>query len=147
MPAVTVTHVSVFPTRVGVDLDQVIIVDFSHSFPHTRGGGPVAASGVFETATVFPTRVGVDRPRAEHGGAMRKVFPTRVGVDRTMKLRHFLLRRFPHTRGGGPRTYIIYVSGTQFSPHAWGWTARVVGPAGTRGVFPTRVGVDRVKKQ
>ena len=112
---------TVFPTRVGVDLCD-------------RLRNPLY--------TVFPTRVGVDlRPPVTdavapafsphawgwthlplHQPYHQWVFPTRVGVDRGRRGPCRFHRSFPHTRGGGPHP----------APPE---RARLF-------VFPTRVGVD-----
>ena len=75
------------------------------------------------------------------------VFPTRVRVD---LLAIQAIRRvvyFPHTRGGGPNHLVNPSGRCWFSPHAWGWTGvNLVDPFAPR-VFPTRVGVDRRRRQ
>ena len=73
----------VFPTGVGVDRKPPTGGFCFDSFPHRRGGGPIAALRIEAMAEVFPTGVGVDRRRAN----------PRAGQ-----------RRFPHRRGGGPNT-------------------------------------------
>ena len=55
-----------------------------------------------------------------------------------------VIHRFPHTRGGGPYCGVMIVDEERFSPHAWGWTASRSGLKPFAGVFPTRVGVDRL---
>ena len=52
---------TVFPTRVGVDLMTAPTGLRYIRFPHTRGGGPVSAGLAGLNSGVFPTRVGVDR--------------------------------------------------------------------------------------
>ena len=135
----------------------------SHSFPHTRGGGPSIKDNLAIDKEVFPTRVGVDRygqdcrgrqlpfsPHAwgwtelgEHYGVSASVFPTRVGVDRNNTTTHTICWCFPHTRGGGPIMVNFIRASFTFSPHAWGWTALICVRLPHGGVFPTRVGVDR----
>ncbi len=71
------------------------------------------------------------------------VFPTRVGVDRPLACGEARLRRVPHARGGGPVVGRRTRRATRCSPRAWGWTAVPLADRRRRGVFPTRVGVDR----
>ena len=71
------------------------------------------------------------------------VFPTRVGVDLNCRSLLSWLLSIPHTRGGGPLNQFGIDVRKKYSPHAWGWTATLANTAEARGVFPTRVGVDR----
>ncbi len=55
-----------------------------------------------------------------------------------------LIMGSPHTRGDGPSRCIVSIFCPQFSPHAWGWSARrpFIHPVGR--VLPTRVGMVRL---
>ena len=50
----------------------------------------------------------------------------------------------PHTRGDGPNNLLITLKDKRYSPHAWGWTVQGGGQDHPIGVFPTRVGMDRL---
>jgi len=82
---------------------------------------------------VFPTRVGV--------------FPTRVGMDRLRILELGMLARVPHASGDGPQVPPDGIADPQCSPREWGWTAIPGSPATRSGVFPTRVGMDRLARR
>ena len=160
-------NADVLPTRVGVDRILMALSASAQSSPHTRGGGPAQYFATSPPAAVLPTRVGVDRhehqqrptfhrsPHTRGGGPlnamlkvmMADVLPPRVGVDRTKQNRRRFLSSSPHTRGGGPFTVRYRLVSAQFSPHAWGWTARGAKPIYDPAVFPTRVGVDRSQRQ
>ena len=92
---------SVFPTRVGVDQASLAADKTRQRFPHTRGGGPDAATGLVQYLKFSPhawgwtLRIAIQQPETP-------VFPTRVGVDREELLAQIAELRFPHTRGGGP---------------------------------------------
>ena len=67
-----------------------------------------------------------------------------MGVDRTLARLLITKKCFPHTRGGGPLLLNTKRATLTFSPHAWGWTGRVVmenklplGFPHTRGGGPT----------
>ena len=73
------------------------------------------------------------------------VFPTRVGVDLPESRSPEGAGSFPHTRGGGPFNVYDWCISIRFSPHAWGWTVALDNVATLCYVFPTRVGVDRLR--
>src|SRR5271165_5371828 len=52
-------------------------------------------------------------------------------------------RSSPHPRGDGPPTLRCEAKLLQFSPPAWGWSARQVGRKNAGAVLPTRVGMVR----
>jgi len=52
---------------------------------------------------------------------------------------------FPHTRGDGPQREGLPDPRCEFSPHAWGWTVPLQRIRIRPGVFPTRVGMDRLR--
>ena len=77
-------------------IDEIIT---DTSFPHTRGGEPIAALEQCSLSSVFPTH---------------------VGVNRMMMFSFSELRRFPHTRGGEPQRKEALDEDAVFSPHPWG---------------------------
>ena len=85
----------------GVDLEFRSIVTGFLSFPHTRGGGPVAARMAATKIEFSPHAWGWTGP-PWHPARVTGVFPTRVGVDLVNRLDILYWLRFPHTRGGGP---------------------------------------------
>ena len=114
-------------------------------FPHTRGDGPVSVIVSHRRIQFSPHAWGWS------DGTIRMlhtqvVFPTRVGMVRRPRLTPCGTSCFPHTRGDGPRLPAPLVPALAFSPHAWGWS----GTAGRQNragiVFPTRVGMVRLKK-
>jgi len=154
---------NVFPTRVGVDRHSAAPVEsrlvysphawgwtvgcvcpIRHRWriPHTRGGGPDSLNCFSAIMEYSPHAWGwtVVRLIADLNG---RVFPTRVGVDRRLVSSCAGRIRIPHTRGGGPYAPRLPDRGPEYSPHAWGWTARHPHPGLAHQVFPTRVGVDR----
>ena len=74
-----------------------------------------------------------------------QVFPTCVGMVRTKNRDSILNCCFPHMRGDGPLKNSKMGFRTEFSPHAWGWsgTAEITPPFGV--VFPTCVGMVRIR--
>ena len=73
-------YVSVFPTRVGVDLMAAGLMMVASCFPHTRGGGPGEFYIPCAQCSFSPHAWGwtEQMTREERNQA---VFPTRVGVD------------------------------------------------------------------
>ena len=78
--------------------------------------------------------------------AVSFVFPTRVGVDRLTVAGQNIPSSFPHTRGGGPYRFLSGSLRYVFSPHAWGWTVCCYSAVSRLLVFPTRVGVDLIRR-
>ena len=76
-----ITAGSVFPTRVGVDLNTRMSARERISFPHTRGGGPTRHRVCAFLSAFSPHAWGWTDP-IQGVTALRRVFPTRVGVDR-----------------------------------------------------------------
>ena len=74
------------------------------------------------------------------------MLPTRVGMDRLRRPRTRWASRAPHTRGDGPVEDVRCRIKTMCSPHAWGWTEDRNPYEGGDVVLPTRVGMDRWKK-
>ncbi len=143
---VTVGRVPVFPTRVGVDRVGGAGARRAGCFPHARGGGPAAWHGIESGVYVFPTRVGVDRRYRGLARTRRSFSPRAWGWTGSSCGRFAMAKSFPHARGGGPRPPGWSWRRSSFSPRAWGWTD-CVNPVGVGlGVFPTRVGVDRLSE-
>ena len=114
----------VFPTRVGMFRYTRYSATESISFPRSRGDVPATDIGVKATGDVFPTRVGMFR---------RTRSPPRPGAG------------FPHSRGDVPCDAVISHRLPWFSPLAWGCSGLPKHRRGAPLVFPTRVGMFRVK--
>ncbi len=134
----------VFPTRVGVDRTVRTPSPMPCRVPHARGGGPATGSGQIRGMGCSPRAWGwtaVSEQRVVYAA----VFPTRVGVDRMRYSISSWRTRVPHARGGGPTTSWAGTCRSSCSPRAWGWTGQCAHPAADFRVFPTRVGVDRLR--
>ena len=105
------------------------------SFPHTRGGGPLLSCYWAEDTRFSPHAWGWTEMKDEYGD-WDKVFPTRVGVDRAADTEKTSNECFPHTRGGGPACAAAKEAKQSFSPHAWGWTARLDADTDIADSFP-----------
>ncbi len=132
----------VFPTRVGMDRDNLPGGCRCRRIPHTRGDGPDPKRLFRQSPPYSPHAWGwtVRRPAEIVGGA---VFPTRVGMDRPVSAWSGPRRCIPHTRGDGPWLGEHGYTNEKYSPHAWGWTAHAIAFLAQDLVFPTRVGMDR----
>ena len=74
-----------------------------------------------------------------------EVFPTHVGMDRYVIAPEAAEEGIPHARGDGPAHAAARVFQSAYSPRTWGWTD-TRGRAGLqRYVFPTHVGMDRLR--
>ncbi len=135
----------VFPTRVGVDLYARRMFAPAASFPHTRGGGPMGPA-LDRLMTAFSPHAWGWTVDVSGVKTKSDVFPTRVGVDRFHQSASRGKLCFPHTRGGGPGIPTRLAGLVMFSPHAWGWTTPPDEGRMVEIVFPTRVGVDHVRK-
>ena len=116
------SRVRVFPTRVGMDRNNLPISRVPPRFPHTRGDGPA---------------------RRLIMAAQRSFSPHAWGWTAKYMRRKREERRFPHTRGDGPKQATGANAYLMFSPHAWGWTGTGGNLIHILAVFPTRVGMDR----
>ena len=136
----------VVPTRVGMDRAIRTRARKSACCPHTRGDGPVyfpAGCAIIRLSPhAWGWTDGLDRDLR-----WRLVVPTRVGMDRMLPCWRIIWHRCPHTRGDGPPSARSCRSGCRLSPHAWGWTVRRFVPRGPHQVVPTRVGMDRARRQ
>ena len=113
----------VFPTCVGVYRCGPKCGVARNRFPHMRGGVPNARPGTLRS-TRFPHMRG--------------------GVPPLAAIWHSSIR-FPHMRGGVPLDSESTRTVGMFSPHAWGCTESPLIKIGATGVFPTCVGVYRVR--
>ena len=114
------------------------------SIPHTRGDGPLPEGLKALSREYSPHAWGwtCQRVIRWHTG---RVFPTRVGMDRFNTERKCRWSRIPHTRGDGPILRNAFAIPVLYSPHAWGWTADDEYGEQIIYVFPTRVGMDRLR--
>jgi len=131
----------VFPTHVGMDLRVNGIEISVHSFPHTRGDGPMPEPPCYTERTFSPHTWGWTRTRAGTRANV-PVFPTHVGMDLLSSASSKTFLCFPHTRGDGPDVFAKMSVNTGFSPHTWGWTGGKMRGLQRRKVFPTHVGMD-----
>ncbi len=130
----------VFPTHVGVFLDENTLTGFSKSLPHARGG-------VSNMRFCFRP-VGESSPRTWgcfHVSLFRildqVVFPTHVGVFLVYIRELAVERRLPHARGGVSKKPVPAPTNRGSSPRTWGcfWCRRRWSEFDL--VFPTHVGV------
>ena len=97
---------AVFPTRVGMDRYDEAQLQAYRSIPHTRGDGPMLASGDSAGFLYSPHAWGWTDTRLS-ASLCALVFPTRVGMDRSQSLQPEGRRCIPHTRGDGPQDSTI----------------------------------------
>ena len=134
----------VFPTRVGMVRLTRGWRRWWSSLPHTRGDGPATMDSVLKNGTSSPHAWGwSDIRRTRRPG--RGVFPTRVGMVRRRRRRSGGMRCLPHTRGDGPALSLPVNHTGVSSPHAWGWSGSQITSGAFSGVFPTRVGMVRIR--
>ena len=114
-------------------------------FPHARGDGPIFNVFMAGLRSFSPRAWGwsgyVRRYRLQ-----RLVFPTRVGMVRGWHHLCACDARFPHARGDGPYSSSWSVKLWPFSPRAWGWSGQRAVLPQSGGVFPTRVGMVRTRR-
>ena len=130
----------VFPTSVGVFLDDGITPLLIGSFPHVRGGvssypakRPIRSKFSPRPWGCFPESVWAD--------FSTDVFPTSVGVFLFVSVIVSPFRRFPHVRGGVSQSSFLKQPLHQFSPRPWGCFCWFESSQSRTGVFPTSVGV------
>jgi len=111
--------------------------------PHTRGDGPPLARLLISLSQYSPHAWGWT-VRASFVAKFLSVFPTRVGMDRSLQNLELFWECIPHTRGDGPGGQNVLFGPIRYSPHAWGWTVIPIEQPSFFGVFPTRVGMDRI---
>ncbi len=135
----------VLPTRVGMVLLFAKIWRFSSSSPHPRGDGPIAGLDVGEARTFSPPAGGWSE-RFYNEGDVQEVLPTRVGMVALSDSRRHSQPSSPHPRGDGPDWVLSLHAHGQFSPPAWGWSAKKIERHRKWIVLPTRVGMVRASK-
>ena len=91
-------------------------------FPHMRGDGPSDNVRRFANKKFSPHAWGWSAEGAAVWDALG-VFPTCVGMVRFTEGEKDYDSGFPHMRGDGPRAAKQWDMPTEFSPHAWGWSA------------------------
>ena len=112
------------------------------NIPHTRGDGPCADWANSAYAAYSPHAWGWSG-LANRVARFWAIFPTRVGMVRPADAETSAGRNIPHTRGDGPAVASNRASRTQYSPHAWGWSALRDSFQRSQSIFPTRVGMVR----
>ena len=124
---------------------QLVAHDLGH-FPHTRGDGPTTwmIAAPSERFSPHPWGWSDGSPSAAY---LRRIFPTPVGMVRIPVSTVFSGPHFPHTRGDGPQNCAtVFITG-KFSPHPWGWSAEHPGFRGPSVIFPTPVGMVRLRRE
>ena len=132
----------VLPTRVGMVRYRQPFRECRQSSPHPRGDGPICS--LYDTAAgeFSPPAWGWSGEVAE--AALRYfVLPTRVGMVRSSGGARGCRSCSPHPRGDGPEPVLDLCRKIEFSPPAWGWSARLLRLDWPCRVLPTRVGMVR----
>ena len=114
----------------------------ANGFPHPRGDGPLRRVRGEPLRVISPPAWGWPDFHTNRRQC-RRDFPTRVGMARATAGVHPGRIRFPHPRGDGPPTAAHAAPSRSISPPAWGWPGASCRSLGTRGDFPTRVGMAR----
>ena len=114
----------------------------SACLPHTRGDAPRGLAVRIDPPPFTPHAWGCTA-RGGRGRVPRVVYPTRVGMHRERSSTYSCSSRLPHTRGDAPGLAPVRLGDAAFTPHAWGCTAAPCPAAGSRCVYPTRVGMHR----
>ncbi len=111
----------VLPTRVGMVRTPSTFTSSIWSSPHPRGDGPRSAEILKRGNTFSPPAWGWS---ADHRRVRLQlpVLPTRVGMVRSNEGSRSTRSGSPHPRGDGPLGLPDKITGTQFSPPAWGWS-------------------------
>ena len=130
----------VFPTLVGVFLQDFLAAQRDQGLPHARGGVSQGIRCLTDVAPSSPRSWGCFQARISRDGQMA-VFPTLVGVFPAGWRVSSSTASLPHARGGVSFWSCGSGSGRPSSPRSWGCFQR--SPASERppGVFPTLVGV------
>ena len=89
----------VFPTCVGVFLEDYVENAEGPCLPHVRGGVSFEQGANLPMSRSSPRAWGCFRPEVSPG-AVRRVFPTCVGVFLRCRWRGYPAQRLPHVRGG-----------------------------------------------
>jgi len=135
----------VFPTRVGMFRMRKIKENNIHSFPHARGDVPPALA-IRQPVVLFSPRAWGCSAGGDLVQIQNTVFPTRVGMFRFFAASFIHSGRFPHARGDVPSWTETAGGIEEFSPRAWGCSEiRLIRYRATM-VFPTRVGMFRMRQ-
>src|ERR1035438_7690934 len=134
----------VFPTRVGMVRWSQTSRGWRACIPHPRGDGPALARNPEFVPPYSPPAWGWSGARL-HDGADLRVFPTRVGMVRGSSQQPDRRSCIPHPRGDGPQIAFSVPFVMMYSPPAWGWSDRRVLAKLAILVFPTRVGMVRMR--
>ncbi len=137
-------RLEVFPTHVGMDRGGYAGGDYASSIPHARGDGP-PTTGRFQGVSRYSPRTWGWTYGIGYNYLVDCVFPTHVGMDRGRVARLEAPGGIPHARGDGPAKKSAIGWRSRYSPRTWGWTEAGIHCGGLRGVFPTHVGMDRVR--
>ncbi len=153
----------VLPTRVGMVRTAGLPIPGRDRSPHPRGDGPASVGVSYRRMVFSPPAWGWSVPDGQHS-RQPGVLPTRVGMVRTSTPESWCAGS-PHPRGDGPFRRLLRNDPGEFSPPAWGWSARNVYDHATRlfsppawgwsakrrcqpaqrRVLPTRVGMVRAR--
>ena len=132
--------VQVFPTPVGVFLEQDRLDIPCICLPHARGGvSPKYIMG-FVNITSSPRPWGCFLKRRDID-AFKKVFPTPVGVFLMAEQEKAANESLPHARGGVSPSARFWIDIRGSSPRPWGCFPRGIVLPECVEVFPTPVGV------
>ncbi len=110
--------------------------------PHTRGDGPSGCNFRHKVLSFSPHAWGWSGSTPLHQQTTH-VLPTRVGMVRRATGARKCSGSSPHTRGDGPKALVPILLLLRFSPHAWGWSGKLMTEEALEVVLPTRVGMVR----
>ena len=131
---------TVFPTHVGVFLDDMMTDEYCQSLPHARGGVSKKPSLPLPFRGSSPRTWGCFSP-VDTIAATGLVFPTHVGVFPTTRPMLPPSVRLPHARGGVSPGRIQPSVWSSSSPRTWGCFLSGGTELFDISVFPTHVGV------
>ncbi len=134
----------VFPTGVGMVRAHLARQVLTLCVPHGRGDGPRRGSMVSGSVACSPRAWGWSEGlrRILHRWG---VFPTGVGMVRRRPFCSCPSARVPHGRGDGPCGPPWRGCPSWCSPRAWGWSGSGGPEVGVKPVFPTGVGMVRLR--
>ena len=135
---------ALFPTRVGMFRASWTRAKSSGAFPHPRGDVPRMAFETEQNINFSPPAWGC----SANSIRLRQpdtLFPTRVGMFRGCRVAVATLPTFPHPRGDVPTASPRRRRSACFSPPAWGCSGAGNPAAHHRPLFPTRVGMFRLR--
>ena len=132
----------VFPACAGMDRPLRKWAFLSRCVPRMRGDGPRHATGKGNADKCSPHARGWTVP-VPLRSAGNRVFPACAGMDRHPGRVRGTEVSVPRMRGDGPALIDIICAAVRCSPHARGWTDRVLAHVVQHGVFPACAGMDR----